>query len=373
MNTIADLPAIVDETAELDFTQQLDAASVTVAPEQVQNIRVDKAQYSTFEFLRQVVRGTITIPEFQRHSVWTPQQQSEFIESVMLGIPLPLIYLFENEQGVRQVIDGRQRFETLKRFVGNGFKLTGLQVLCSYNKLSFEQLPPLMQHRIEDHQLTCHVLQPPTPEAIKFSVFDRVNRGGTQLNKQEMRHALYQGSATQLLLDIADTDGFKQAIAGAVNWRRMKDHYLILRFLGFYLYHQQQLIPFTYNGDVDGFLAMVMQTLNRLSAPELAHLKALTLQALTLAHDFLAGQAFRFTATGKSRRPVNAGLFEMQLFVCQSQNAQICDSQTGQAVLLRMLEKAQQANCCGQRLNESKAFIQRFELASAAIKELKNA
>ena len=98
-----------------------------------------------------------------------------------------------------------------------------------------------MQTKIEDYQIIAHVIQPPTPDRIKFDIFDRVNRAGTQLNKQEIRNALYQGNATQLLSQLCQTSEFAEATEnGFAKEVRMKDRYIVLRFIAFYLYYNQQ-------------------------------------------------------------------------------------------------------------------------------------
>ena len=99
-----------------------------------------------------------------------------------------------------------------------------------------------MQTKIEDYQIIAHVIQPPTPDRIKFDIFDRVNRAGTQLNKQEIRNALYQGNATQLLSHLCQTSEFAEATEnGFAKEVRMKERYIVLRFIAFYLYYNQQL------------------------------------------------------------------------------------------------------------------------------------
>lgn len=91
---------------------------------------MQKEQSSVFELLRREARGQLVLaPDFQRKLVWDRKHQSELIESILMGIPIPLIYLFEDENGVRQIIDGKQRISALKRYVNNEFSLTDLSML----------------------------------------------------------------------------------------------------------------------------------------------------------------------------------------------------------------------------------------------------
>ena len=101
--------------------------------------------------------------------------------------------------------------EDFIKFLNNEFSLESLKILSRYNGLRFKDLDPLLQSRIEDYQIQSYVILPPTDETVKFHIFDRVNRPGTQLNKQEIRNALYNGKITELLKEIAESALFREA------------------------------------------------------------------------------------------------------------------------------------------------------------------
>ena len=86
------------------------------------------------------------------------------------------------------------------------------------------------------------MIKHPTPDRVRFDLFDRVNRGGTSLNKQEMRNALYQGNSTILLQRIAENESFKNATGYSVSNKRMKDTYIILRAIAFMLFFDDKLV-----------------------------------------------------------------------------------------------------------------------------------
>ena len=164
-------------------------------------VRVEKAQFSTIHLKRLVEeRGELIIdPNFQRNKVWTNKQAAELVESILMGIPIPTIYLFEMKNGKKQVVDGRQRITAILDFLNDELPLKDLKILKQYNGNKFSELEPKMRGVFEDYQLSFYIIQPPTPERVKYDIFDRVNRGGTQLNSQEMRNALYIGTATKLI------------------------------------------------------------------------------------------------------------------------------------------------------------------------------
>lgn len=206
-------------------------------------IKLTKEQFSIFELKRRYDKSKTLIlnPDFQRNNVWKAKQKSELIESILMGIPLPIIYLFENTKGDKQVVDGRQRLTTIFDYLNNKFALIDLNILKTEVSKKFKDLNTQLQSKIEDYQIQSYTIQPPTPETVKFDIFDRVNRGGTRLNNQEMRNALYLGKSTDLLIMLSESSEFLKATGSSLSSKRMKDKYIILRFLGFYLFKTHQL------------------------------------------------------------------------------------------------------------------------------------
>ena len=150
-------------------------------------LKIDKAHFSLYELKRKYERGEeiLLSPDFQRGNVWTAdRQKSALIESVLMGLPIPLFYFFENKQGGLEVIDGRQRITTFLDFFDNKFALTYLDYLPSLSTKYFKDLPPRLQAKIEDYQIQITIIQPPTPEQVKFDIFERINSAGTPLTAQ---------------------------------------------------------------------------------------------------------------------------------------------------------------------------------------------
>jgi len=251
-------------------------------------------------------------PDFQRQSsVWNNQQRSELIESILMGIPIPIIYLFENEHGLKQVVDGRQRLSCIFDFLNDKFKLKDLNRLRKENDKTFSKLSFQFQAKIEDYQFLAYTVQHPTPERVKFDIFDRVNRGGTQLNNQEMRNALYLGKATCLLNELVKTNYFLKATGKTISPKRMKDKYIVLRFLGFYLLRTKQLGSINYKSDVDEFLADVMKEINNFNDEKIDRITEVFKLSMKNCYEILGKDGFRFSNENHSKkRPINMGLFE---------------------------------------------------------------
>ena len=302
---------------EIEGEETLDSASSEsdeVYP--LSSIRIEKGRMSLFETKRRCERGDIILnPDFQRNEVWDKKQESELIESILMGIPIPIIYLFQARDTTIQVVDGRQRITAIINFMNDEFKLVQLKIMKSSVGKKFSDLEPIQQRKIEDYQIDTYLIQPPTPERVKFDIFDRVNRGGTKLNKQEMRNALYQGQSTRLLKELSNLDSFKKATNNSIKSKQMKDRYIILRFIGFYLYFSKQLDDIEYKGNIDDFLAEVMQFLNNADSKLIVELKEIFDNAMQFAYTNFGGDVFRFSNEGYAiKRPINMALFESLSF-----------------------------------------------------------
>ena len=176
-----------------------------------------------------------------------------------------------------------------------------------------------MQAKIEDYQIHAYVIQPPTSEAIKFNIFDRVNRAGTQLNKQEMRHALYQGRATQLLEQLSKTVEFEKATGGSLKPKRMRDRYAILRVISFYLLSKNKLVDYQYKANIDELMSHVMDFINRADKQLIEELTTGFTQAMYNSYQLFDRDGFRFASKSDTRRPINLGLMELLCYVLHDQ------------------------------------------------------
>ena len=220
------------------------------------------------DITEKVIEGTIiTDPDFQRNLVWDSSQKSTFIESIILNIPLPSIYLNLNNKGEYIIVDGLQRTTTLKEFLalekdinkesGNGFELSDLKLLKQLNGKKFRDLSPFLQTEIKDKKILCYIIRPSVPMKIVYDIFNRINTGGTILNRQEIRNCIFIGPSTILLSHLAEEKYFREAIDNGVSGKRMRDREVILRYFAFQLFNYKE-----YNGDMDDFLGKAMKKIN---------------------------------------------------------------------------------------------------------------
>ena len=147
-------------------------------------VKIQRDMYSVRELKTEYEdKMLILAPDFQREFVWTLRQQSELIESILMGIPLPMVYFFEGDEGVIQVVDGKQRLTSLFNFLDNLYPLSNLPILSHLKGLRYKDLKPAERTKIARHQFVTQTIIPPTPDKIKFDIFERVNRKGSTLNK----------------------------------------------------------------------------------------------------------------------------------------------------------------------------------------------
>ena len=206
------------------------------------------------------------------------------------------------------VVDGLQRLTTLKSFIlDNTLKLCELEFFSSFIGKTYADLPRPMQRRINDTQVTVYLIERGTPSEVKFNVFKRINTGWLPLSAQEMRHALNQGRATEILAQLASSVEFKKAVDSSIRDDRMADRECVLRFFAF------TLVPYIEykSREFDSFLNDCMKTLNAMSDQEIEQLKERFLKAMLAAYAIFDTDAFRKRyKIGASRYPVNKALFE---------------------------------------------------------------
>lgn len=294
-------------------------------------IRVTKKDFSVYELFRKYNKNQLVLEvDFQRNNVWTPKQKCELIESILMGLPLPIFYFKQQNNSTYVVVDGRQRLSTLFEFLNNDFMLKGLKILTFLNGKRFRDLTigelGIYQSQLEDYQVYSHVILPPTPDKILFDIFDRVNRGGTKLNKQEIRNALYHGIGLEMITNITKLQIFEEATRiDHKNDVRMKGSYLLTRFFAFYLLFNELLFKdgkkYEYTGDLDDLIEATLIQLNQTAVDELENFSQMVIECLKMSKGILGRGAFR-RETDDSK-PINMNIFETTLYfmtLVQGQN-----------------------------------------------------
>lgn len=176
-----------------------------------------------------------TLDGFQRQGVWTPKRAERFIESLLLGWPVPSIFLVLDEDQRYLVLDGQQRLMALRSFVEGKFPGGRAFVLKDVAKhledATYETLTPESKRKFNNTFIQATVIEPQGDDGREsvYRLFGRLNSGGMQLNPQEIRVALYRGAIIDYIRDLNDTDSWR-TLFGAKH-KRLKDHEMILRAL----------------------------------------------------------------------------------------------------------------------------------------------
>lgn len=270
------------------------------------DIEISDTPFSIFEYLRQLDKGKITIqPDFQRNQVWKKNQKSKFIESILLNFPLPPIYLNETKDSNYIVIDGLQRSTTLKEFYYGNLKLEGLEALPKYNDSYFKDLPETLQSKFEDKKLTIFALKPSTPMVVIYDLFNRINTGGTQLNRQEVRNCIFIGKSTQLLKELSEKSYFKKAISWGVSDSRMKDREVVLRYIAFRWFNYKG----EYNGNMSDYIESAMKKINKMEDSEIQEITLDFKKVMRLSLSIWGNKNFRIP-TNNTRGTINTAVLE---------------------------------------------------------------
>jgi len=273
------------------------------------DIDIREEPQTVFELMRKYRQDRLIIdPDFQRNLVWKLEQKSMFIESIILNFPLPHLYVNQTIEGKYIIVDGLQRTTTLHQFVNNEFALKGLQALEKLNGKKYSDLKELAgnyQARIEDKKLNLYIIKPSVPIKVVYDIFNRINTGGTNLQRQEIRNCIFLGKSTKLLKELSEHSSFKLAISNGISPTRMKDREVVLRYLAFKILGYKD----EYKGDMSNFLESAMKKINLMGDESIENLKNDFFRVMELSFDFFKDKNFRLP-TPKSRGTINIAIFE---------------------------------------------------------------
>ena len=246
---------------------------------------------------------------FQRaDDLWTKEQQSRLIESILIRFPLPAFYFDGSDKNKWLVVDGLQRLSSIRNFVVNKtLRLTNLEFLTQLNGKSYDELDRDLQRIIEETTIVTYTINPGTPVEVKFNIFKRINTGGLVLEPQEIRHALFQGKPAKFIAELGDCPEFAYATGNSlVRNRRMLNRDFANRFLCFYLFGYENYEP-----DLDTFMSKAMAAINKMSEEQKQKIKANYITSLNLNKIVFGEYAFRKIDESRYRNPINKAIFDV--------------------------------------------------------------
>ncbi|NOQ77580.1 MAG: DUF262 domain-containing protein [Methylococcaceae bacterium] len=283
-------------------------------PFSTKDIKITNASILLPSLINRLKHEEIGIPEFQRNSdLWTPKVMSRLIESILLKLPLPIFYFDVSDPDKWQVVDGLQRLSAIRRFfVDKDLRLKNLQFLIELNGKNYDDLERNFQRTIDETAFITYQIEAQTPKEVRYSIFNRINTGGTPLNAQEIRQALNQGNGLQFLKEVCENKIFKNIVG--VDSKRMLDRELALRFVAF------QFIDYQHYNSMREFLDAAMGKLSIQNTEQLEELKNKIFNVLEFSEKILGtGHRFSRSISNKSNtQRLNQSLFDV-LTVCFSE------------------------------------------------------
>lgn len=320
-----------------------------------------------------------TSPGYQRRLRWTNKKRSLLIESFLLNIPVPPIFLFEHDYNEYEVIDGRQRLETIRAFLANNFALTGLEYWPELERKRYNDLPSVLQKGLLRRSLSAVVLLAETRGVgadeldVRRVLFDRLNTGGIRLNPQELRNALYPGGLNALLIRLARSEPFtttwgvpafvqgeteepSEALLKNPLFSSLADAELVLRFFAL-----RDAIENKRTGSLRRILDRYMEKHQNITQDEEKEMEAMYLALLSRLVDLFKGEPFRLPTTKRPSRPLYDALM-----IALSQSAELdleAKSESIRNSLADALSREATYDVLVGRGNTIESIRQRVELA----------
>ena len=246
-------------------------------------------------------------PFYQRRDRWDRQRQSQLIESFIMNIPVPPLFLYEKDFNKYEVMDGQQRITALQSYYAGEYKLSGLNIWNELNGKTYSTLPSQVRSGLDRRSISyIVVLRESTPDEedaifLRQTVFERLNTGGIRLEHQEIRNCLFQSPFNDLLIKLTEADDFRDSfglprytedeeepnaeIKKATMYQKMSDVEIVLRF--FALRHNDH-----YTKGMHGFLDLYMARAHNFSPHDLEVLRTLFLDTIQLARNIYADLIF---------------------------------------------------------------------------------
>lgn len=180
-----------------------DAAEAQIV-EQSRRIDFYLTEYSVELLAAKMQAGDYEVPAYQREFTWEDERKSRFIESIIMGLPIPFLFFWEKpESGKLEIVDGSQRLRTIEQFILGGFRLGELEGIPLLSGFTFDDLPESRRRKIRNRSIRGIVLNEHADEQARFDMFERINTGSKIANKAEIRRGVLAGPFTSLVIELA--------------------------------------------------------------------------------------------------------------------------------------------------------------------------
>ncbi|MEO9247470.1 DUF262 domain-containing protein [Citricoccus nitrophenolicus] len=310
----------IENPSELDEEDELDSSLATGHKRELLTSVLD---YNLNTLSDLVSSKQIDLsPEYQRRDRWRQDRQSKLIESFLMNVPVPPIFLNEDDYGKYSVIDGKQRLTAVHDFIRGRLRLKGMKVFKELNGFTIDDLSPALRAIIGTRSnLRATIILRQSDKEVKFEVFRRLNTGGVKLNAQEIRNSTWPGPTNDLMHALSAVPLFRdllgiRKLSTSTLYKQMRDVELVLRY-------------FTFRQDWDVFSGGMSRRLDDFMANNQRLKKSVLLE---MEHDFISTlraveaafgeHAFRRYSpeTNSWRTPILAALYDAQMFACMGRD-----------------------------------------------------
>lgn len=276
-------------------------------------IVTEQARYPLNTIVSLIDSGNYVLrPDFQRRHRWDSKRKSKLIESFIINVPIPPIFLYETTYSKYEVMDGLQRLTTIYDFYKDNFCLEGMEEWPELNSFKYSTLPEVIRLGIDRRYLSSIILLQETAKSerealnMKQLVFERLNSGGIDLSDQETRNALYNGKVNNLCLELSknkylrvmfgipESVDKKKEITGNALYDKMDDVELVLRFFAF-----RQIEKWTDNY-IRKFLDEYLMLSNNYQDITIKKLRKNFEQTINLIYEIMGKEAFRLWRQNKT-------------------------------------------------------------------------
>ncbi|WP_220720266.1 DUF262 domain-containing protein [Agarivorans litoreus] len=236
-------------------------------------VRAVTVEYDLETLVKKINKNIIRLnPDYQRRHRWDVKTASKLIESLILNIPIPFVYISQDidvdeeiDDGVARysVIDGQQRLTAVTDFFNKEFQLEELEALEPLNGCSYSDLPPFLVRRLEERTIRCLRIDSTLDQQVKFDIFERLNSGSVKLEPQELRNATCRGRFREAINKAANNETFLRLAhisEGSAKRKKMEDVELVLRYFALTTAEGYE----AYRGKFKQFLTDKMKEFNEL-------------------------------------------------------------------------------------------------------------
>lgn len=273
-------------------------------------VKTQSIEYDLETLVKKIQKGVIKLdPDYQRRHRWNYITSSKLIESLILNIPIPIIYLsydidvdneVQEETARYSVIDGQQRLTAIVKYFENKFQLEGVEILTDLEGCLYRDLPPFLLRRLEERTIKCLRIDSTIDPQVKFDIFERLNSGAVKLESHELRNAVLRGPFNDICKLLSKDPSFRTMLQIPVNEeeaeqnskvKKMEDVELVLRFFAL-IEDNYKNFKKTKDNLFKDFLSSSLEQKNSLKVEEIQKYTQLFKETMKFIYDSFGDLAF---------------------------------------------------------------------------------